>query len=274
MLLTSAGLKNGALKSALAGLLGMRFPAARIVFIPTASVAHAGDHRWVVKDLNRLRLMRWRELNILELNGLPAPLVSERLRGADVIYVEGGNHYHLADSLIRTGLDGELADILDSKVYVGVSAGSMIFSRHLSQETGEAFGEQDDLRILGGRRPSSPLGLFDWYLKPHLNSRGFVPARTAEWFGGIAANLDFPVYALDDQSAVRVRGDDVDVVSGGKWLLLNAPAAEGRAAAAGTSPRQRLAGNTPLPVGTRVLRVQGALNHPPRAAGAAGTVDR
>ena len=226
MLLTSAGIKNGTLKSALADLLGMRFPAARVVFIPTASVAHTGDHRWVVRDLNRLRLMRWRELNILELNGLPRPVVLDRLRRADVVYVEGGNHYHLADSFIRTGLDGELADLLESKVYVGVSDGSMIFSRQLSAETGEAFGEQHDLRILGDRPPRSPLPLFDWYIKPHLNSRGFTPARTVAWFQGIAANLDFPVYALGDQSAVRVRGDAVDVVSRGKWLLLNAPAAE------------------------------------------------
>jgi dipeptidase E len=225
MLLTSAGIKNGVLKSALADLLGVRFPRAKLVFIPTASVAHAGDHRWVVKDLNRLRLMRWRELNMLELNGLPAQVVRDRLRNADVVYVEGGNHYHLANSFIRTGLDQDLAEILDTKVYVGASAGSMIFSRPLSRPTGEAFGEENDLRILGDAQPRSPLGLFDWYLKPHLNSRGFDPARTPAWFRGNAAKVDFPVYALDDQSAVRVRGDEVDVVSGGKWLLLNAPAA-------------------------------------------------
>jgi dipeptidase E len=221
MLLTSAGIKNGALKSALADLLGTRFSAARVVFIPTASVAHAGDHRWLVKDLNRLRFLRWRELNILELNGLPRQVVLDRLRSADVIYAEGGNHYHLANSFLATGLDAELADILESKVYVGVSAGSMIFSRNLSTATGEAFHEQDDLRILDGKAARSPLGLFDWYLKPHLNSRSFR-YRTAQWFTDIAAKLDFPVYALDDNSAVRVRGDEVDVVSGGKWLLLNA----------------------------------------------------
>ena len=225
MLLTSAGIKNGTLKSALADLVGTRFPAARLVFIPTASVAERGDHRWLVRDLNRLRRMRWRELNILELNGLPQPVVLDRLRGADVIYAEGGNHYHLANSFIKTGLDAELADILESKVYVGVSAGSMIFSRNLSRETGEAFTEQDDLRILGDTQPRSPLGLFDWYLKPHLNSRSFRE-RTPQWYRDRAAKVGFPVYAIDDNSAVRVRGDAVDVVSGSsKWLLLNDPAA-------------------------------------------------
>ena len=233
MLLTSFGLRNDTLKSALADLVGKSFRATRVVFIPTASLAAAGDHGWFVDDLSRLHGLRWREFDILELNGLPRPMVLERLRHADVIYVEGGNHYHLANSIIANGLATEMADILESKVYVGVSAGSMIFSRNLSERTGEAFGEQEDLRILGETRARSPLGLFDWYLKPHLNSPGF-PDRTPRWFEKAAAKLDFPVYALDDDSAVRVRGDEIDVVSDGEWRLLNAPESGGTPAAGGT----------------------------------------
>jgi dipeptidase E len=227
MLLTSNGIRNNTLKSALAGLVGKPFAATRVVFIPTASLAETGDHGWFIEDLSRLHRLGWRELNILELNGLPARLVLERLRRADVIYAEGGNHYHLANSIIVNDLTAELADMLESKVYVGVSAGSMIFSRNLSERTGEAFGEQQDLRIYGETAPGttgarSPFGLFDWYLKPHLNSPGF-PNRTPKWFEKAAAQLDFPVYAIDDDSAVRVRGDETDVVSDGEWLLLNAP---------------------------------------------------
>jgi dipeptidase E len=223
MLLTSAGIRNEILKSALAGLVARPFASAAVAFIPTASVAAAGDHGWFVEDLSRLHSLGWRELDVLELNGLPGQMVLERLRRADVIYAEGGNHYHLANSIIANGLAAEMADIVESKVYVGVSAGSMIFSRNLSERTGEAFGEQDDLGILGETRARSPFGLFDWYLKPHLNSRSF-PNRTPAWFEKAAAKLDCPVYAIDDDSAVRVRGDEVDVVSDGEWLLLNAPA--------------------------------------------------
>ena len=225
MLLTSNGIRNDILKSALADLVGKRFSAARVVFIPTASVAAAGDHGWFVEDLSRLHAFRWREFDLLEFNGLPGQMILSRLRHADVIYVEGGNHYHLANSIIASGLAAELTDILESKVYVGVSAGSMIFSRNLSERTGEAFGEQEDLRILGETPARSPIGLFDWYLKPHLNSPSF-PNRTPAWFEKVAAKLDFPLYALDDDSAVRVRGSEVDVVSGGEWRLLNAPALE------------------------------------------------
>jgi dipeptidase E len=222
MLLTSAGIRNEVLRSALADLVGKPFAKASVAFVPTASVAAAGDHSWFVEDLSRLHSLGWQEVDILELNGLPREMVLERLRHADVVYAEGGNHYHLANSIIVNGLAAEMAAVVESKVYVGVSAGSMIFSRNLSERTGKAFGEHEDLRILGETRASSPFGLFDWYLKPHLNSPDF-PDRTPAWFEEAAAKLDFPVYALDDDSAVRVRGGETDVVSDGAWRLLNSP---------------------------------------------------
>src|SRR5262249_59033999 len=104
--------------------------------------------------------------------------------------------------------------------------GSMIFSRNLSERTGEAFGEQGDLQILGETPPRSPAAMFDWYLKPHMNSASF-PDRTPAWFEKAAAKVDCPVYALDDDSAVRVRGGEVDVVSDGQWRVLGAPRAGG-----------------------------------------------
>ena len=222
MLLTSNGLRNEALRDALADLLGKPFRRARVVFIPTASAAADGDHGWLVDDLSRLHGLGWKELDFLELNGLPGSIILGRLRHADVIYAAGGNHYHLANSFVANGLAAPLADLLESRVYVGVSAGSMIFSRNLSERTGKAFGEQDDLRILGETTPRAPAALFDWYLKPHLNSASF-PNRTLRWFERAAAKVDCPVYAIDDDSAVRVRGPEVDVVSAGQWRLLNAP---------------------------------------------------
>jgi dipeptidase E len=235
MLLTSNGMRNDPLRAALADLVGQRFARSRVVFLPTAALAVPGDHGWFLEDLNLLHGLGWRELDILDLGGLPRPMVLERLRRADVIYAGGGNHYHLARSIVANGLGAELAGLLESKVYVGVSAGSMIFSRNLSARAGEAFGEQDDLSILGDEEVRPPFGLFDWYLKPHLNSPGY-PGRTRGWFEQAAAKLDFPVYAIDDNSAVRVRGDEVDVVSAGRWLRLNDAGAE---AAAPASRRTR-----------------------------------
>ena len=52
----------------------------------------------------------------------------------------------------------------------------------------------------------------------------WLPERSPEWYERAAAKLAFPVYALDDDSAVRVRSGVTDVVSAGAWRLLSSSA--------------------------------------------------
>jgi dipeptidase E len=219
LLLTSSGLRNETLQQALLDLLGMPFEEAHIVYIPTASVAEPGDHGWFVADLNRLYGLGWREFDVLELNGLPPQLVLDRLRHADVVYVEGGSHYHLARSITGNGLAEGFLEALESRVYVGVSAGSMIFSKRLDEHSADIIGDTEDLHVLGATTLQPPFGLFDWYLKPHLDSPDF-PERDDDWAESIAAKADFPIYFIDDATAIRVDGDEVDVISEGRWRLL------------------------------------------------------
>jgi dipeptidase E len=216
LLLTSAGLRNQTQRDALHDLLGKPFASANVVFVPTASLAEPGDHSWFVADLNRLYGLGWREFDILELNGLPRQMVLDRLMHADVIYVEGGSHYHLARSITGNGLADGLLHALEARVYVGVSAGSMIFSRNLNEHSADIIGDTADLHVLGATTLDPPLGLFDWYLKPHLYSPDF-PERGDDWADRIAAQADFPIYFIDDETAIRVDGDETDIVSEGRW---------------------------------------------------------
>jgi dipeptidase E len=216
LLLTSAGLRNDTLRQALREMLGKPFGAANLVYIPTASVAEAGNHGWFVEDLNRVHGLGWREFNVLELNGLPPTMVLDRLLRADVIYVEGGNQYHLARSITGNGLADGFAQALEDRVYVGMSAGSMIFSRNLDERSAEVIGDTAYLHVLGASTLEPPPGLFDWYVKTHLYSPGF-PERDDAWADRIVEKAHFPVYFIDDDTAIRVRGETTDVVSEGRW---------------------------------------------------------
>jgi dipeptidase E len=216
LLLTSAGLRNPTLHGALRDMLGKPFGSADIVYLPTASLAEPGDHGWFVADLNRVHALGWREFDIVELNGLPRQMVLDRLLHADVIYVEGGSHYHLARSITGNGLAGGFLEALEDRVYVGVSAGSMIFSRNLNERSADVIGDAADLHVLGATTLEPPFGLFDWYLKPHLYSPDF-PERDDAWADRIAERADFPVYFIDDESAIRVDGDAMNVISEGRW---------------------------------------------------------
>ncbi len=119
LLLTASGLRNDTLREALRDMLGRPFRSANVVYVPTASVAEPGDHGWFVADLNRLHGLGWREFDVLELNGLPRQLVLDRLLNADVVYVEGGNHYHLARSITGNGLADGFLEALQDRIYVG-----------------------------------------------------------------------------------------------------------------------------------------------------------
>ena len=216
LLLTSRGLCNPTLRDALLDLLGKPFELANIAYIPTASLAEAGDHGWFVEELSGLYGLGWKEFDILELNGLPRQMVLDRLLHADVIYAEGGSHYHLARSITGNGLADGFLEALESRVYVGVSAGSMIFSRNLTEHSADVIGDAGDLHVLGATTIEPPFGRFDWYLKPHLYSPDF-PDRDDAWADRIAARADFPIYFVDDETAVRVVDDRVDVISEGRW---------------------------------------------------------
>jgi len=223
LLLTSSGLRNETQRSALRDLLGKPIASANVVYVPTASVAEPGDHGWFVADMNRLYGLGWREFDVLELNGLPKQMVLDRLMHADVIYAEGGSHYHLARSITGNDLADGFLEALESRVYVGVSAGSMIFSRNLTEHSADVIGDVADLHVLGATAVKPPFGLFDWYLKPHLYSPDF-PERDDDWADRIAARADFPIYFIDDETAIRVDGDKVDVVSEGQWRFHPWPA--------------------------------------------------
>jgi len=209
MLLTSGGIRNDTIMQALVELVGKPFQAANICFIPTASTAESGHHDWFVDDLNRIYDLGWRQFDILDMNGLPKAMILDRLREADVVYVEGGNTYALAKAIADQDLAGELLSLLDQKVYVGVSAGSMIFSKNLTEHMVAWHGSNEALYRANDKKQISPFNLFEWFLKPHID---FETWEVHE--------MGFPYYALDDQSALKIVNNKIEVVSEGQWELV------------------------------------------------------
>lgn len=222
MLLTSEGIRNRTLRTVLADLLGRPFAEARLVVVLTASLAGPGDKGWLLDDLARMRALGWAEVDLVDLHTLPPAPLADRLHAADAVYVHGGNQYNVVAAIERQGLADLFEDLLATKVYLGLSAGSMIFSRHLPDGVA-VFGDEDDVRDVGLTSVPTPMARFDWYLKPHLDA-AHSPERTEPWARARAAAADFPIWFLDDDSALLVRGErgaeSVELVGEGRGLLL------------------------------------------------------
>jgi len=64
------------------------------------------------------------------------------------------------------------------------------------------------------------LGLVDFYTLPHMDSKWFPNVR-ADIIKKHCEGMKEKIYALDDQSAIKIDGTKIEIVSEGKFLELN-----------------------------------------------------
>lgn len=155
----------------------------------------------------------WKSLGILELTALSSikrELWVPPLMETDALLVGGGDCQYLCYWMHQSGLEELLPTLLNKTVYVGLSAGSMIMTR---------FGTTYGNHTLPDESRKS-LGWVDFALHPHLDHEWF-PENTLAHLAKRAATLPMPSYAIDDQTAIKVVDDVVEVVSEGKWKLFS-----------------------------------------------------
>jgi dipeptidase E len=243
LLLTSSGISNTSIHNALVGLLGKPIAESSALFIPTAIYPYPGGGlmAWRAisgKSPSPLSQLGWKSLGLLELSVLPSidkkawvPAVEE----IDALLFWGGDPLFLSYWMRQSGLTDLLQSLRREAVYVGVSAGSMAASKifgecytnpRSSSNSGNALtSEEITYATPGGEAPATFItangaGLADFAIIPHLDAKDHPDASMAnaeKW----AARLPVPVYAIDDQTAIKVTGGTVEVVSEGNWKLFN-----------------------------------------------------
>ena len=240
LLLTSGGISNPSINNALIKLLGKPIAESNALFIPTAIYPFRYGARLAWRPISGqtkspLCGLGWKSLGLLELTALPSlekdvwlPAVQE----ADALLFWGGDPLYLSYWLQQSGLADLLPSLLSKLVYVGVSAGSMaaskIFAETYENPRGGSGTPLSSENIVfstpqGGEVSRTLItakgaGLVDFALIPHYNNPDHPDASTAnaaKW----AAKLSVPVYAIDDQTAIKLVDGTFEIVSEGHWKL-------------------------------------------------------
>ncbi len=118
--------------------------------------------------------------------------------------------------LKKSGLAKMLPKLLKTRVYAGISAGSMVTTKDLHFSSAKCLYYDEDLK---SKPDESGLGYFDFYFRPHLNSPDFPKVRK-QFLEKIRKKLKYPLYALDDQSALKISNGKIQVISEGKYLKI------------------------------------------------------
>lgn len=225
ILLTSNGLSNDSIAKALEDLTGKKPEDVKIAFIPTAANPDRSDKQWLINDLYRIR-ERGYYVDVIDLPAFTPEKLKLALEEIDVIFVGGGNSFYLSYWIQKSGLSDLLPELLKSKVYAGISAGSMVAGQSLvlasqALKNPSAF-EDKDYDTLGptGESSGTTLQLANLVFRPHLNDRLFSLVRI-DILEEKIKGVEWPVYALDDNSALKIIDGEIEVVSEGDWKLLN-----------------------------------------------------
>ena len=239
LLLTSNGISNTSISSALVDLLGKPITESSALYIPTAIYPFPGGGAMAGRMIRGvaggpLCALGWKSLGVLELTALPSiqedcwvPMLKE----TDALLVGGGDPLYLSHWMRQSGLADLLPSLLREMVYVGVSAGSIAAAATFGETyhgprkgSGEALRSEDIVFATPQGEISMVLvtaqgvGLVDFALIPHLDHEHHSDASLAnaeKW----AARLPVPTYAIDDQTAIKVTDGTVEVVSEGHWKL-------------------------------------------------------
>jgi dipeptidase E len=216
LLLTSGGLTNMSSTKALFDLVGKKSEETSIVVIPTASNVEKGDKTWFIDDLVNLKKQNFKSIDIADISAVERKIWLSKMEEADVLFFEGGDTFHLMEWMNKSGLTKILPKLLETKVYFGLSAGSMVTNKDMALELTKIIYEED----LDRTEEMKGLNYVDFYILPHLNSPYFKNVRE-DMVRKTVKGMPEKIYVLDDQSALKVVDGKVEIISKGKYFVIN-----------------------------------------------------
>lgn len=241
LLLTSSGISNKNIQNALVQLLGKPISESNALFVPTGVYPFVGgpNYAWwpiAGKKQSSLVGLGWKTMGLLELtalNSIEKDTWLPSVQDADALLVWGGDPLYLAYWLQQSGLADVLPSLGEDLVYVGVSAGSMAISTVFGETystprggSGVPLSSENMVFSTAGAEFTTTfvlakgVGLAEFAIIPHFENPNHQTAcgiNAEKW----AAKIPAPVYAIDDDTAIKVVAGHVEVVSEGQWKLFN-----------------------------------------------------
>ena len=215
LFLTSSGITNNILANALSLLAGKPLSEINLLFIPTAANTEGEDKSWLINNLVDFQKLNLRSIDILDIAAVTPDVWQERFLKKDVICFGGGNEKYLAEVFDTARMKEFLALMPENIVYMGISAGSMVAGKFMPDTLYPKIFPEEDF----GSGKSAAIAMYDFCFIPHLNSDFFIHNRK-ENLDGLKDAFETDVYATDDETAIAIDGDHLEIVGTGEsWVF-------------------------------------------------------
>lgn len=220
LLLTSNGISNQSIADALFDLVGKKPEEVIITFIPTAANYSNNDKGWLVNDLQNIYKQGLKKFTITDIAALTLEECLINMKEADILFFGGGSVDYLMNKIELVGLKDYFPNLLETKVWAGISSGAMVAcpTLALSSKDLEIYYDEPEAYQLSTHKKG--LNFVNFYIRPHFGSPSF-PDVTIEYLQPLAKQTLKTIYLLDDNSAVKVDGEAIEVISEGNYYIFN-----------------------------------------------------
>ncbi len=217
LVLTSGGIANKSIEDELKKIIGRDFKDLKLLFCTTASNYDGGEmNEWLIEDIEYLKKLGFK-IDICDINGIGIEKLLPRFEWADVFYFEGGNTQWLRKCIKDSKLEAYLGKLLETRVWIGASAGSCVLCPTLCNACQDLYDENID------GFPTDGLNLVNFVFIPHYNNK-MCPKITKDNLlrecKNLTENDGKELYVVDDNGAVFVNGDSIRIVSEGEYFTV------------------------------------------------------
>lgn len=173
LFLTSSGFSESN-KAEFIRLLGQDPLGLKVAFIPTASSQDMDleSRNFYLTQAQDSILDLGMTYEIINLEKQNPNFIVDNLSAFDIIFVDGGNTFYLMNEMNKSGFTEHIHDILKDKVYVGVSAGSVVAGPDIALAGWEP-GDENSVGLVD----TSGLNLVDFCIMPHWDGRIYEEAK-------------------------------------------------------------------------------------------------
>jgi dipeptidase E len=205
LLLTSTGMN---IKEEILKILPCPANQINVAYITTASKSES-DKTYVEKDR---KLMEEAGFTVeeIDIEGKNHKQLFSLLQNFGLIFVQGGNTFHLLKAVKESGFDKVVKDLIARGViYVGVSAGSIICGPNI-----EVAGWKNVDRNIVGLKDLTALNLIDFNIFVHYLPKWRSTIRHEQ------ARTDIPIRILTDKQGFLIKNNKIKLVGAQPEIVL------------------------------------------------------
>jgi len=152
------------------------------------------------------------QIEVIDLKIEDPTVIKNKLEKVDIINVGGGNTFFLLYWARKCGLDKYLGELLDQgKIYLSISAGSILVGPNIAIS---GWGKDWDKNVVH-LKDLSGLNLVPFAISPHYaDADRFLLEEKSK-------TVNYLIIAINDTQAVRVVGNDFQIVGKGEKIIFN-----------------------------------------------------